>query len=182
MSSDSGELSYSVNITLKVNFNWFWSLVNSMSEHAQYEWQAMHVETKSIAWLQLWFCTKVLICSLELCSETDGSEHTVPAIECYLVWLATVTWEAIAGLPINYCFLVSLTHLQWVSHIVRFHYQHSCWQCSGSSLHLTSAHWGWWVLNCLLLETSPHHTTATLHSHLLFSVSTATGSVEVQSQ
>ena len=54
------------------------------------------------------------------------------------------------------------SHLQLVLHILRFHYQHSCWQCSGSSLHLTFAHWGWWGWTCLLLESSPHH------SHLLF--------------
>ena len=58
------------------------------------------------------------------------------------------------------------TNLQWVLHVLMSHYQHSCWQCSGSSLHLTSAHWGWWVWSCLPLEKSPDHTTATLHSHL----------------
>ena len=63
--------------------------------------------------------------------------------------------------------VLNLTNLVWVLHILRSHYQHSYWRCSGSSLHLTSAHWGWWVWSCLLLENSPHHIAATLLSHFL---------------
>ena len=65
-------------------------------------------------------------------------------------------------------------YLQSVLHIVRSHFQHSCWQCSGSSLHLASARWQWLVWSCLLLESSPHH------SHLLFYA--PTGSLVVQFQ
>ena len=76
--------------------------------------------------------------------------------------------------------VLSLTHLQLVLHIVRSHDQHSCWQCSGSSLHLPSAHWKWLVWSCLLLESSPHHTTATLLSHFLFLSPTGTSKVLFQ--
>ena len=71
-------------------------------------------------------------------------------------------------------FQLNITHLQSVLHIWRFHYQHSCWQYSGSSLRLTSVHWQWLVWSCLLLESSPHH------SHFLFC--TPTGSLVAQFQ
>ena len=82
---------------------------------------------------------------------------------------ACVTWTT--AFQLNEIILLlhsSLTHLQWVLHILISHYQHSCWQCSSSSFNLPSAHWEWWVLRCLLLEISLYHTTATLHSLLLF--------------
>ena len=126
-------------------------------------------ETKTACCCDCVHTINILICSLELCPATTDNAMKM-SVQC--VELLTLPMYKGTALSVH-----NSSYLKSVSQIVRSHYQHSCWQCSGNSLHLTSAHWGLWVLGFLLLETSPHHTTASLHPSLHVAVSTGSAGV-----